>query len=265
MPIGQLANPSGAFGEPIGGNSAANNSVITLPVVNNSGAHITPGDLLSWDTSTAISTVTTTTTGSQQLATSATSYAVADSSSFGTSGLVVAVGVKTTLGGVAQNLIGIISAKADGTHITIAWIRAGGSGSLPAGTVLFVPPNTANGGVGQVGLNTAPAGALQGVTYPAVANDPLLAGVALPLLGEDSSTASPTALIPPGSPFLIAVSGPARVYVGGATVSASGLMSSTATLNADDVGTAGNVIGTALEASSAKDANNTIRCLIKTA
>lgn len=264
MPDPQLANPQGAFGLPIGASQPGNNNLQVCAVFNNSGAHMTPGDLVSWDTSTALSTVSTTTTGSQQLATTATSYAVASSASFGTSGLIVAQGVTTTLGGVKQNLIGIVSAKVDGTHITVAWIRAGAAGSLPASTTLFVPPNTANSGAGQAALVGTTGAGLQAVTYPAVANDPLVAGVVLPPIGLDSSTAAANVLYAPGAAMYIATYGPARVYIGGATVAASGVMSTTATLNGDDVGTAGNSIGTALEANGQKDANNTIRCFIKT-
>lgn len=62
----------------------------------------------------------------------------------------------------------------------------------------------------------------------------------------------------------IIVNGPARVYVAGLTVAAGAIIQTSTTAGAvDDAAAAiGTGIGVTLEASSAKDANSTIRCWI---
>jgi len=266
MPIKQLSNPAGLWGEPLSSGLGLNDT-ICIEVMNNSGAHMSHGDVVVWDTSTALSTVTTTTTGSQQLAVTATSYAVTSSASFGTTGPIVAASVTTTIGpGTPQYLFGVISAKADGTHVTVAWARAGAAGSLPAGTVLFVPPSTANGsGKGSIALPGTTGAVVPAVTYSttAAANDPNVAGVVC--LTGDSSTSN--AVVAPGATFLMAIAGQARVNIGGGTVAAGGLLCTAAAAQpgiADDTpATIGCLLGVALESQANVDANNTIRAIIK--
>lgn len=265
MPIAQIPAPNAVWGMPLVSGDGINDQGL-IEVVNNSGAALQHGDVCTWDTTTALSAVSTTSTGAQQLSTTATSYAVADSSAFGTSGPIVATLVLPTSYPNTVNLLGQISAKADGTHITIAFARAGAAGSLPAGTILFVPPSSTQPnytGAPFVGLPTAPGDSGRGVTLSttAVAGDPLIAGV----VSIDGSAGTSSGLILPGQPLFLCVDGVARVQIGGGTVAAGALLRTAGTNPgwALGSGTLGNLLGIALEAQTAKDANNTIRAAIK--
>jgi hypothetical protein len=71
-------------------------------------------------------------------------------------------------------------------------------------------------------------------------------------------------VIPPGGDVFVVVSGMARVQVGAATVAALALVGSDV-IPRQGIGSAtiGNLLAIAVEAQGQKDANNTIRCIVK--
>lgn len=113
-------------------------------------------------------------------------------------------------------------------------------------------------------LNAAPAtGASGGMKTTTVASDPLTAGV-VSLTGDATTNGQG---IPPGGSMYVCYFGVARVNIGANTVAASAAISSSATARvaAAVAAAVGGSLGVALEANTAKDANNTIRCFIKLA
>jgi hypothetical protein len=267
MPSKLIANPAGLWGGPVS-SGAGNNDTLCVEAFNNSGAHLQHGDVVIWDTNqTAPNATTTTTTGSQQAAVSATSYAVASSAAFGTSGPIAVQTVSTTVVGSVQprTLFGYITAKVDGTHITITFAKAGAAASIPAGSVVYVPPSTLSlPFAGQLAIPAQPAAALSAVTMvsAAVANNVNVAGVVC-VTGDSSSS---NMLVPPGAAFLLAVGGLARVNIGANTVAAGNLLGTDSTVPgvaANSTPTLGTLLGVALESQANIDANNTIRAIIK--
>jgi hypothetical protein len=265
VPEALINNPRGAFGQPVVSNTGLNQQKL-IEVVNNSGGHLQHGDVVVWDTNTALVSAQTTTTGSQSLPVTATSQTVTASAGFTFPSIVVANQVTPTGFTSPINLVGLATAAADGTHLTIAWARVGGAGTLPAGTTITQIPSSVlpTQPAQLVGMPAAPSDAGRSVTATTVAagNDPLIAGV-VSVTGDAATNAS---LIAPGSPCFICVEGIARVQIAGLTVAAGGILTTAAaqpTCAKDVPGTLGNVLGIALEANGAKDANNTIRAAIK--
>jgi len=105
------------------------------------------------------------------------------------------------------------------------------------------------------------------VTTTTTADHKGVVGVVAPSDGGTRTVAS-TETIASGAVMPVVVRGPARVNIGGNTVAAlAAIATSTAAKVAAAPGTpvAGGILGVALEAQTAKDANNTIRALIKLA
>ena len=98
------------------------------------------------------------------------------------------------------------------------------------------------------------------VTTTTTANDPTVLGV----ISTTGDTTTDAVAIPIGAPCWVCTGGVARVQIGTQTVAALGVMGSfTTAKQADDTATViGTGFGIALEASAAKDVNNTIRCII---
>lgn len=103
------------------------------------------------------------------------------------------------------------------------------------------------------------------------ANDKTVVGVVGAKAPSDSLNTQPAnATYASGSPMPVIVRGPARINIAANTVAASDLLTTTtaakvAGTNAGAPGANANtmsLIGIAMEASAAKDANNTIRCYI---
>lgn len=98
-------------------------------------------------------------------------------------------------------------------------------------------------------------------TTTTTANAPATVGVVSSL----GSTAL-ASTVASGKPMLVAVGGVARVNVASNTVAVGDILASSTAAGVavvNNSATVGQAIGIALEASSAKDANNTIRALIK--
>lgn len=127
-------------------------------------------------------------------------------------------------------------------------------GTLQHGDVVVWDTTTA-------GLPTAPADGGKLVTTSTTANDPQVAGV-ISATGDASTNAQTIAA---GGSCWVCIGGVARVNIGAGTVAKGGLLSTTT--NAKQAATAttalGNLLGVAMEAQTAKDANNTIRAIIK--
>lgn len=111
------------------------------------------------------------------------------------------------------------------------------------------------------GLPTAPADGGKLVTTSTTANDPQVAGV----VSTDGTASTNSLTVPAGGNCLICIGGVARVNIGAGTVAKGGLLSTTTTAKQAATATTalGNLLGVATEAQTAKDANNTIRAIIK--
>jgi hypothetical protein len=110
------------------------------------------------------------------------------------------------------------------------------------------------------------------ITTTTTVNDKTVLGVVGAKTPSDSlSTQNPAVTFPVGAPVPVVLSGPARINIGANTVAAGDLLttSAVAKVAATNAGTpaanavTGSIIGTALEASAAKDTNNTIRAYIQ--
>lgn len=103
------------------------------------------------------------------------------------------------------------------------------------------------------------------VTTTTTDDDKLVAGVVLPEEGGTRTVAS-TETVASGATCDVCALGVARVNIGANVVAAGDILTASATAKVavvDATATAGEVLGIALEASGAKDANNTIRAFIK--
>lgn len=99
------------------------------------------------------------------------------------------------------------------------------------------------------------------VTTTVTANVKTVVGVVTTTM--DASTDATA--IPIGGTCRVAISGVARVQIGAGTVAVGDILAATTTAKTavtNNAATVGQAIAIALEANAAKDANNTIRCLI---
>lgn len=101
------------------------------------------------------------------------------------------------------------------------------------------------------------------VTISTTADNPFVLGVV-----SDGTSKTTTLSYPPGDTLFVCVLGVARVQIGGHVVAANDPLSTTTSVKqagTTATPTAGAILGYALEASTAKDANSTIRAFIKLA
>lgn len=136
-------------------------------------------------------------------------------------------------------------------------------GTLAHGDVVVV-----DNSAGQ--MPTAPGSITGAVTTTTTASDPKVLGV----VSIDGTANTNAATVAAGATCFVAIAGCARVQIGANTVAAGGNLSTTTTVKqagtaaaAASVGALQALVGTffavALEAQTAKDANNTIRCILK--
>ncbi len=293
MSVKLLANPGGAYGEPLN-TSAGLNDQVCIEVINNSGTYLRAGDVVVWDNATALSTVSLVTTSAYSLTVATQTITVsASTASFASSGaLLIPV---TVTGTAATNTVpvfvsytGISGSTFTGAKAQVASVT---SGAAAGNTVYQWPTATYSATAGASNVNTVlagispfagvsvvgqPAAPSDGGRYVTLSqtgavSDPLVAGVvtlagsAETTIGTPPYAAFPNNAILPNAPFMMAVEGVARVRILG-TVTAGNLMSTAVSpsyaQNATQ-GTLGNMLGVALEADSAKDSNNTIRVALK--
>lgn len=98
-------------------------------------------------------------------------------------------------------------------------------------------------------------------TTTTTANDKTVIGVVC-TTGDTSTDATTIAV---GQPCFVAVGGVARVQIGGATVAAGDILATTTTAKlavTNNSATVGQAFAIALESQAAKDAQDTIRCII---
>lgn len=119
-------------------------------------------------------------------------------------------------------------------------------------------------------MPTAPGSITGAVTTTTTASDPKVVGV----VTIDATANTNGGIIQPGGVCYVVMAGVARVQIAANTVTVGQALASSATAKvaavpatAGSVGAlqalAGSFIGIALEANTAKDANNTIRCMMK--
>lgn len=133
-----------------------------------------------------------------------------------------------------------------------------------AGTIVMSFKNTVQVEVGDVVIldTTDPTG--NSVTLTTSAASLLVVGVVgEPAQGALGSLTSGTTY-PAGSTVPVIVYGPARVNIGALTVAANAILQTSTTSGAvdDAAATVGTGVAISLEASGAKDAQNTIRCFV---
>lgn len=107
----------------------------------------------------------------------------------------------------------------------------------------------------------APAGASGAITTSTTALDPKVWGV----VSIDGTANTNGAIINPGAVCFVCVAGIARVQIGANVVALAAALGTTTTAKqaGSITATIGATLGFALEANTAKDANNTIRALVK--
>lgn len=297
MPNKQIVNPGGAFGQPLMAASGVNDQIL-VEVINNCGGPIWQGVTLVWDDSTAIPTgannpVTITAQFTASVNTQ-TVTAGASTANYNASGLIsipnctyAAAGstCPTAIANLGSGPIPFYYGALSGSTYTAAFAlyASATNGVATTGTTAPTVNNWYGGGTigtvnstggvfatfpGMDATSTRETGTGRLVTLSTSTSlaslaslDKRVAGVCSP--SGDAGTNS--SVVQPMAPFLMCISGGARVHVGGATVAALGILGTSATFvgAADDIpGTLGNVLGIALEAQSAKDTNNTIRAKI---
>lgn len=297
MPIGNIRYSANQFGM---GSFVGLNDQIGFWAQNNSGQYLAHGDVVAFDVLTALDThssqiegAATGTQASQTLTVdTVTGWATAGNLNvMGTPvGITVVAGAFPT--GSNVPIFGTYTGVGAPSFTGTTMYAATATNGLADEANLSVPPvpitaraadsSAANTSSGTVGLPTAPGIAGRMVTLTGLSKDPNVCGV-VSVTGDASTTTfgalgtmdyntpwtgytgGAVPVIPPLGDVFVCVSGVARVNIGALTVAAGGIMAS-ATIpgSADDTpGTIGNILGIALEAQSAKDANNTIRCSIK--
>lgn len=109
------------------------------------------------------------------------------------------------------------------------------------------------------------------VTIATALNDVLVVGIVAPTIPTDSMNTQPSTMsYAVGQDLPVLVEGCSRVNIGAATVAAGDLLTTAATLGTAVTNAGapaanavlGSIIAVAIEASGAKDANNTIRCYV---
>jgi hypothetical protein len=297
MPVGLIKAPQRPFGLPLSAGAGMNDQLL-LEVTNNSGTFLRPGDVVCWDTNTTLTAVTPVLVNANFTLTTTTQTITANAStaSYAAQGVVL---IPITVTGTAgQNTVPAFVAYGGiaGSTFTTAFsnIASVTNGAQANASIFQWPPSAANpysatAGVGNTNVAyvpppnyvqpiaaqlTAPAdgGRLVTLSTTAAFNNPLVAGVvsvdgtAATTNGELQNVAFPGGAIPPGGNCMIAVAGVARVNIAANTVAALSLLGADKTPGAAEsatAGTLGNLLGIALEAQTAKDANNTIRAALK--
>lgn len=283
MPIQLIQNPGAAFGLPLTSASGVNDQGALIEVINNSGTWLRYGDVVVWDNNAALSTVATLTISGDQTAsvTSFTLTASGSTASYASSGALL---VNATITGTADapvplfiSYTGLSGSTFTGAKAHIASITNG----LDSGDTLYQWPQSFTLAAGSiagsyaqsvVALAAAPLDGGRYVTLSSTGavNDPNVAGVISPghagtTVGSPPQTNFPNAAIAPGAACFIATTGVARVQINGVTVSAGNALGTGVAPGGASAGTPtlGNLVGIALEANTAKDANNTIRVALK--
>jgi hypothetical protein len=300
MPVGLVRQyQNNWFGNP---GQTGLNEQIGLWAVNNSGQFLAHGDVVVWDTTATNPPATTNTTinGTITLTQASQTITVVSTTGFASAGniLVMATIVgtpsatstvpvnvsytgktATTFTGAQASVASVTNGLVTGAQVTIPPVLPLQSGT-PA-----VPPYSPAEGLPPL---TVATDAGRYITLAQLAASPLVAGVVsltgdagtatigpmtdanafgvaggqVPANWAGASIAQP--VVPPGGAVFVVVSGIARVQIGGNTVAALGIVGTDVIpRQGATTATLGNVLGIALEAQSAKDANNTIRCAIK--
>lgn len=287
MPTRQISNTASLWGEPL--STYGMNEQIGLEVVNNSGTYLKIGNVVTWDNFTALSTLGVTgVTGSVTVSgaqsgtlASFTLTAGASTASYAAAGALIIPTVVTGTAAVA-NQVPVFYSYTGITGSTFTGVKAH-TASVTNGildtTKIFQVPSASVSGIAAinfyppqvVGMPAAPSDAGRAVTLSATGavKDPLIAGIVQPNgeAGTETITLDPDfpdGAIAPGQTFFMATQGIARVKVN-TTVTALDILSTGVTPGFASSGTPtlGNLIGIALEADTAKDANNTIRVALK--
>lgn len=279
-----VSAPNAPYGLPVQANAGLNDQQ-TLEAVNNSGTWLRHGDVVCWDTNSALSAVATLLVSGAQTATVAsfTLTANASTASFPAVGSLIVQGVVSGAAAAANlepiyiSYTGIAGstftgAKAHKASVTnglldaISIIHPWPSGAINPGAA-FALANNYKQPIVSFAAAPADGGRLVTLSATGAVLDPKVAGVvtadgtAATLLGA-SDPAFPGGLIAPGQTCLIAHRGIARVNINAETVAAGSLVATaTAPGGAQSAtpATIGTLIGVAMESQAAKDANNTIR------
>lgn len=285
MPVANVRYTSNQFGLP---SVAGLNDQIGFMATNNSGVFLRHGDVVVFDARTSVNTNTALVNAQFSLTQATQTLTMtASTAAFPAAGTLTVMGTIQTGGPTVPIFIaytGIAGSTFTGATASVASITNG----VAANAVVDVPPNfnattalTAFSWGTGVGMPTAPSDGGRLVTLSGLANDPTIAGVvsvdgtagtattgqmgnALSIEPGFENFAGAKGVIPPGGEVFVVTNGVARVQVGAGTVAANALLT-TSTIPSQGLatGTIGNLLGIALEAQTAKDANNTIRALIK--
>ena len=283
MPVAPVRYAANQFGLP---GVVGLNDQIGMFAVNNSGAALATGDVVVYDTTTSVNTTNTTTvSGAQTITQASQTLTVAATGGFPAGPAPLLVMMTLVTGGTPVPVFGFYNAIGTGTTFTgFTSQYASIANGAANGAAISVPPNPPAGStvfsyLVTAGMTAAPGDGGRYVTLVGVANNANVAGVvsvdatagtaiqgpmstAYNLIAGYGVAAGP-AVIPPGGDCYIVTSGVARVNIGANTIAAGNLLcTSTVPGVAFTTGAIGNLLGVALEAQTAKDVNNTIRCRI---
>jgi hypothetical protein len=296
---GLIRNPNAAYGLPLTAATEGMNETVCIEVVNNSGTWLHHGDVVCWDNSTALSTVTPVLVSANFTLTQASQTITANAStaSYAASGsLLIPVTVTGTAGTntvpVFVSYTGIAGSTFTGASAAVAsvtngaqanasifqWPTASYSGTAGAGntnTVQAIDMNNYKQSVVSLAAQPADGGRNVTLSQTGAVNNPLVAGVvdidatALAQAGQTPGVTPggsfPNATIANGQPFMMAISGVAQVQISANTVASSALVGQSAVpgVASASTPTLGNLVGVALEAQTAKSSLNTIRVALK--
>lgn len=275
------------------------NEQIGFWAINNSGMNMAHGDVVRLDTQTTAppSTTNTTINGTISLTQASQTITVVSTTGMTAPGVALVMATITGTpsatstvpvfvaftGSTGTTFTGATAALASVTNglVTGAQVTNPPVAPLQSGTPAVPTYQPAVGLPAATTVGQSDSGRY--VTMTGTANDPLVCGVVSltgdagtattgnlsalqnPIVNPNYAAASiAQPVVPSGGDVFIVTNGVARVQIGAGTVAASALLTtSTIPRQGLATGTIGNLLGIALEAQSAKDANNTIRALIK--